>query len=66
MNDLLGIGHRGIGTYLAAGLGLDDLRNVTGTHRVQVDGHPRVGLVRRSGAGGLTSLVPFAPWTEGE
>lgn len=65
LNDLLGVAHRGIGTYITAGLGIDDLRTVSSSHSPRLEGHPRVGLVRRSGTGGLRSLVPFALWDAG-
>lgn len=63
LSDLLGIAHRGVGAYITAGLGLDDLRTVASAHRVRIDGQPRIGLMSRSGSGGLQTLIPFEAWS---
>lgn len=57
----LGMTHAGVGTFVTAGLGRDDLRAVAGVTAQPPDGWPRVGLLDRNGEGGLRSVVPFDP-----
>jgi DNA segregation ATPase FtsK/SpoIIIE, S-DNA-T family len=63
-NDLGG-SHAGIGCYITASLGQEDLKYITNTFAPHIDGHPRVGVVERNSATGLRTVVPFAAWNEG-
>jgi hypothetical protein len=63
ITELLGYSHRGVLGYVTTGLGTEDLRALSGQHRAQVEGTPRVGLIDRSASAGLLTLVPFEPWT---
>lgn len=59
----LGMTHAGIGRFITAGLGRDDLRVVAGVTAQALDGWPRLGLYDRAGDGGLRTVVPFDPGT---
>jgi len=55
----LGMNWPGIGLFITAGLGLEDVRSLAGHSAGRVDGSPRVGLVDRA-TEGLETVVPFA------
>lgn len=57
----LGMTHAGVGVFVTAGLGRDDLRAVAGVTAQPPDGWPRVGLLDRNGEAGLVPVVPFDP-----
>ena len=51
----------GIGAYVTAGLGGEDLKDLVGGLAPAIDGRPRVGLYDLNGQSGLEILVPFDP-----
>ncbi len=61
-NDL-GPGAPGVGRFVTAELGLEDLRTIAGPHVTRPQGGPRLGLLDRNGDAGLVVLVPFSQFT---
>ncbi len=57
----LGTMRQGVGTYLTAELGREDLRTIAGPYVSKIDGSPRVGVYDMNSDGGLQTLVPFDP-----
>lgn len=57
----LGMLHTGVGRYVTAGLGRDDLKSVAGVMAQPIDGSPRIGLYDRNGDRGLETVIPFDP-----
>jgi len=51
----------GIGAYVTAGLGGEDLKDLVGGLTPAIDGWPRVGLYDLNGQATLEVLVPFDP-----
>jgi S-DNA-T family DNA segregation ATPase FtsK/SpoIIIE len=56
----LGVSGHGVGTFVTADLGQEDLRSLAGPQAKRPAGSPRLGVFDRSGDVGLATVIPFA------